>query len=171
MCIAKFRTNKLIKALKLGLTALLLFIIVSTKESSSFNPRVDAWYSVEPWELEVCSKWGGTQEAQSGATSSKVVYLSQTTLSLQGRKQIYTIEGFNKTLYTASWYLEPLSDIGYRVELTNDDESVSFKISDGDASYSAPAVGYYSEYYDIKYTAIKMIYGLEWIKVPLINVE
>ncbi len=158
-----------IKVLKLLLTALLL--IAAIKSSSSFDPRVDNWYSVEPWELEVCSIWGSTREAASDATSSTSVYLSQTTLSLQGRKQTYNIEGFNKTLYTVSWYLEPLADMSYRVELVNNDESISFKIDDSKASYSSPAIGYHSEYYDVEYTAVKMLYGANWLKVPIIELQ
>lgn len=158
-----------IKVLKLLLTALLL--IAAIKSSSSFDPRVDSWYSVEPWELEVCSIWGGTREAASDATSSTSIYLSQTTLSLQGRKQTYDIGGFNKTLYTVSWYMEPLADMSYRVELVNDDKMISFKIDDGKASYSSPAIGYHSEYYDAEYTEVKMLYGTNWLKVPIIELQ
>jgi hypothetical protein len=161
--------NRSIKILKLVLVVLLVTITI--KQSSSFNPRIDDWYTIEPWELEICSKWGGTKEAQSGATSSAAIYLSQTTLSLQGKKQSYDIAGVNRSLYTVSWYLEPLDEMSYRVELINDDESISFKVGDGDSSYSEPAVGYHSEYYDKEFTAVKIQYGLNWLKVPLIDLE
>jgi len=150
----------------LVLTALLL---VLTTISSSFDPAIDDWYAVEDWELEVCSMWGGTQEAQSEATSSNPIYLSQTTLSLQGRKQHHNVPGVNRSLYTVSWYLEPLTEMDYRIELVNDDESITFRLDDGTASYSEPAAGYHTEYYDIEYTQVKMIYGAEWLKVPLIT--
>lgn len=161
--------NKSRKLLKLVLILLLITII--SKQSSSFNPKIDAWYPVENWELELCSKWGGTKEAQSGATSSSPIYLSQTTISLQGKKQEYYIDGFNKTLYTVSWYLEPILEMSYRVYLINDDESLSFKISDGTASYSSPGAGFESEYYDAEYTAVKMDYGTNWLIVPLVDLE
>lgn len=145
--------------------------MIIPQTSASFNPRIDAWYAVEDWELEYCSKWGGTKEAQSEATSSTAIYLSQTTLSLQGKKQSYDIEGVNQSLYTVSWYLEPLEDMSYRVELVSDDESITFRVSDGEASYSAPAAGYHSEYYDVRYSAVKMYYGVNWLRVPLVKIE
>jgi len=105
------------------------------EEDQDFCDELD-WYPVDDWELEVCSKWGGTLEAQSEATSSNPIYLSQTTLSLQGRKQVYIVPGVNRNLYKISWYLEPLTDMDYRIELVNDDESITFRLDDGTASYS-----------------------------------
>jgi len=161
-----------IKQIKIPLLILtVLFLILTIKGVRSFNPSIDAWYAVEDWELEVCSKWGGTQEVASGATSSSSVFLSRTTLSLQGEKQTYDITGVNQSLYAISWYLEPLTSMSYRIELIDDATATPFRLDDGEASYENPAIGYHSEYYDINYTSVKMTYGLEWIEVPLIEIE
>ena len=147
--------------------ALILFSSIAVgRESNYIDPRID-WYPISEWELQVCKKWGGTQEAESGATVSKAVYLSQTTLSLQGRKQSYDIEGVNTTLYTASWYLEPVGEIEYRVELISDNDT--FRLDEGTADYSSPAHGYYAEYHNKNFTGVKMTYGGEWVIVPLVE--
>jgi len=140
-----------------------------SRQSASFNPRIDSWYSVEQWEVDLCSKWGGTYEAQSEATSSTGISLSQTTLSLQGRKQDYNIKGVNESLYTLSWYLEPLAEMSYTIELTDDDEIKTYRIDSGQASFAKPAGGYKSEYYSEDYTYLKMTYGTNWLRVPLVQ--
>ena len=157
------------KTIKIILAALLLITLI--QQGSSFDPSIDDWYAVEDWELEVCSMWGGTDEAMAGATSSSPIYLSQTTLSLQGKKQEYNIAGVNQTLYTISWYFEPMEELGYMVELVDDSTGAAFKIEEGTATMSEPAVGFHAEYYDIEYTAVRLWYGSEWLKVPLINLE
>jgi len=157
--------NKLMS--RLGLIALLLLILIPA--ISSFDPKIDPWYAVEDWEYELCSKWGGTQEAESGATSSDPIYLSQTTLSLQGKKQTYDIDGVSKILYTVSWSLEPMSTVSYRIDLINASESIILKIAEGSATSSLPIADFHTNYYDENYTAVKMQYGSKWIKVPLVK--
>ena len=46
------------------LLAILLLSSVVYAKSKQFDPRMDEWYKVEDWELQVCSKWGGTEAAQ-----------------------------------------------------------------------------------------------------------
>jgi len=180
--------KKGIKILKIVLVVFLLTIICRRSSSSEdvwnrdlstsihFDPRVDAWYAVEDWEVDMCRKWGGTKEAQSGATSSTVIALSQTTLSLQGTKQAYTAEDseeeeeVNKILYTVSWYLEPLADMNCKVVLKNDDGTKTKEISDTEASYSTPSAGYIAEYYEEGYTKVRMEYGSDSLEVKLVDI-
>ena len=51
----------------------LVFAAIVNAGSSDFNPRVDDWDAVQDWEIEVCSKWGGTDEAQQGATTTNKI--------------------------------------------------------------------------------------------------
>ncbi|MBU1946852.1 MAG: hypothetical protein KKC54_07855 [Nanoarchaeota archaeon] len=160
----KLLINKIIKSVSIFFIAVSLLIIVSG------SSKIKDWYEVEDWELDVCSKWGGTEEAQSGATTSSKFYLSQTTLSLQARKQIYGLDQINETknLYTASWYLEPMEEKEYKIELIGASPKT---IGSGTASYESPANGYYADYHNETYTDIKMTYGDEWINVPIIVIR
>ncbi len=160
---------KTMKVLFLFLIVLFLLDVALGRDYNYFNPLVDSWYTIQPWELEFCQEWGGTQESKSGVTKSKAIYLSQTTLSLQGRKQVYEVEGFNQTLYTASWYLEPLSDMDYKVELKGG-TSEPYTLEEGTAKYTSPAIGYYSDYNDEGYTMVKMTYDGEFIKVRIVDI-
>ncbi|MBU1005166.1 MAG: hypothetical protein KJ561_05025 [Nanoarchaeota archaeon] len=151
--------------LKKVLTISVLFLM-SAAIVIAAGVKLDDWYEVEDWELEVCSKWGGTEEAQSGASSSSPIYLSQITLTLQGKKEAYSVPNAT-TLYKASWYLEPTAKVSYKVELIGND--MSEKIGEGEASYDAPAQGYYADYLDAGFSYVKMTYGGKWIQVPLVG--
>ncbi len=148
---------------------ILLSVLLMVVCAAAFDPRIDNWYAVEDWELEICSKWGGTTEAQSGGTSSQAVFLSQNTISLQGRRQVYNVEGFDRTLYTASWYIEPIADLGYRVELVGQDKE--YVLDHGTASISSPGTGYYADYSNESYTGVRITYGDAWLRVPLVELR
>ncbi|MEA2038157.1 MAG: hypothetical protein U9O94_11725 [Nanoarchaeota archaeon] len=170
----KLLNKRVIRVLLLFLVVLSLPVFVLAR-FNYLDPKVDSWYDVQPWELEVCRTWGGTQEAESGATTSAPIYLSRITISLQGKKQVYDVAGFNQTLYTASWSLEPLSNINYTVELVGRDPIITPRtIAAGTARYTDPAIGYYPNsisqgYLEGNYTLVRMIYGSEWVEVPIID--
>jgi hypothetical protein len=89
-----------------------LSFLISSKDENDFNPRIDAWYKVEPWEVEVCSKWGGGTEAQSysgsGITTKSIVSGSET-VTLQAQRTSYKLSSNTTTyLYEASWYYQPM---------------------------------------------------------------
>lgn len=127
------------------------------------------WYAVEDWELEVCSKWGGTEEAQSGASYSSPIFLSQTTLSLQAKKETYDQIENASSLYKVSWYLEPIEDINYQVLLRGNESPIT--IAEGEVTYDQPAQGYYAAYHNNSYTKIRMIYGGEWIELDVVEIN
>ena len=148
-----------------------------------FNPRVDEWYVVEQWELELCQKMGAIDNADStsdtAATRGKVKYkgdnesayteLAMTTVTLQARKLDYNVDGEDETLYEVSWYLEPKSSAKYKVELVGDDKE---KIKSGTASAGNPAVGYHVDYYDEDFSHVKITYGGDYsLKVPIKKIK
>jgi len=86
------------------LTVMLLFSVIFTASDST----IPDWYKVENWEIEVCSKWGGTADAQThGGSAEGKGYMFQTTVTLQGQKYMVEEDGENKTIYEAAWYFRP----------------------------------------------------------------
>ena len=130
---------------------------------------IPGWYGVEEWEIEVCTQWGGAEEAQNSySTEGGPVILSQTTLSLQAKKISYNIENVS-TLYEASWYLEPLGeDMAYSIYLINQNGNNKL-IGEGTATKSKPLNGYYANYHNSDYTQIKMSYGGKTLQIPIIE--
>jgi len=72
---------------------------------------IEHWYPIEDWEIEVCSKWGGTAEASSnaagGAVATGSTNLALTTLTLQGQK---TYIADDETLRHAKFYIDNASE-------------------------------------------------------------
>ena len=85
---------------------LIIIPIATARTYNYLNPSVDDWYTIQPWEIEICRQDGGTQNvasdssipgygsSSSGTTTSNSIYLSQNTITLQARKQDYTINNF-----------------------------------------------------------------------------
>jgi len=156
----------------IGIILSLILVILSIPLSSSkdmnydFDPTIDDWYSIEDWEVEYCKKWGGKKvegEVNSGAESETTYSLSQLTISLQAEAIYYGIEN-QSTLYYASWYIEPLVDMEYKVLFTGDSD---YYLQNGTATYEAPVTGYLSEYINQTFNYLKIQYTGNSIKVPI----
>jgi hypothetical protein len=120
-----------------------LSVLISSKDEDGFDPTIDEWYKVEPWEVEVCSKWGGGAEPQSYSGSgirTKSIVSGSETVTLQAQRTSYKLSSNITTfLYEASWYYQPMvgSD-SYKVYLvkgTTDkliyEESTTAQTGDG----------------------------------------
>jgi len=159
---------------------LIIIPIATARTYNYLNPSVDDWYTIQPWEIEICRQDGGTQNvasdssipgygsSSSGTTTSNSIYLSQNTITLQARKQDYTITNFTSTLYEVSWYFEPLQNQSdYSVYLVNGE---SINIGNGTASGINPGAGYYVQYLNHTYTHAKIVYGSNWLQVPISDI-
>jgi hypothetical protein len=102
------------------------------------------WYEVQDWEIEVCSKWGGTASVQqTGANAEGQSYLYATTITLQAQKTVMMSENeSNSTIYEVAWYFRPLKkEQTYTIELIGDGTEQIYHASaspeKGDANYQA----------------------------------
>ena len=152
--------------------AILLLTTVVYAKPHQFDPTMDAWYKVEPWELEVCSKWGGTETAQAGAQLSQPIYLSVLTLALQEEK---VDQPDNTSLYKVTWYIEPaVGEVSYQVQLIGNSPISPWLVSQGTATNSNPGVGFYAKYFNIteKLTQAQILYSNnQFVRVPVVKVE
>ena len=158
------------------ITLLLAIIILSSvvyAKSKQFDPEVDDWYKVEQWELEVCSKWGGTEAAQAGAELSQPIYLSVLTLTLQAEK---VDQPDNTSLFKVTWYIEPAAgEVSYQVELIGNSPLSPWIVQQSStATNSNPGIGFFAKYFNIteKLTQAQIIYSNnQFVKVPVVKVE
>jgi len=129
---------------------------------------IPGWYTIEPWEIEVCRNWGGSQESQTGYTTNDPFPLSRTTLTLQGRKT-HGIQG-EPIQYKIAYYLEPLGSVGYQINFVNSDGDLKL-IKSGTATNANPAKDLYVVYNETDYPKVRMNYGGNYLEVPIIEIR
>jgi hypothetical protein len=150
------------KLVVLAIILLMVPVIVSKDDNTI------PWYVVEPWEVEVCSKWGGTATAQQNAgTASGSSYMFLTTITLQGKRTLVRDEGQNKTIYEAAWYFRPLDKSQeYRIVFIGNKTKTVYT---GKATPENGDANYYAEESADSYTDVQIIYQSGTLKVPIVG--
>ncbi len=123
------------------------------------------WYEVEQWEIEYCSKFGGSVSPQSSAEviSSQV---SQLTATLQGSRKK---QQDNTTLYEVSYYIQPISSsIPYVVEVLGKSNGTTInRTIDRGTAYPSGTADYAAFYSEENYNRARMNYGGSILLVEL----
>lgn len=138
-------------------TFALIFLLVITPLTFSTYELPD-WYAVEDWEIETCSKWGGTAEAQSGSvTLTTNVYLYELTYTINAQKTEFPD---NITLYEVGYYIQPItSDVEYSVRLKNKATGDNYNITIGaTASAVSGSSGFSAFYSNVTYDIAQLGY-------------
>lgn len=129
------------------------------------------WYQVEPWEEEVCSKWGGTRFSdQEAATAGRKIAWATMTATAQAKK-FKTPENFY--LYEVAWYLDSYGKlIDYELVLTNPSKpGLRHRIVSGSLAPEAGTMGH--EIYNLtdEYTELVLKYTDGSVATPIIEVR
>ncbi len=137
---------------------------------SYMNPGVLDWYSVEPWETEICSKDFSTEfenEITMGAlVLDDRIYDLTIALNPEARETQYTnINGDREYLLTIGWYIQGIPQGGetedtikYKIRADSDtiplnnggDEELEFTVLTGTS-------GFYTNYTDEEYNEVALI--------------
>jgi hypothetical protein len=157
-----------------SITRHILFIIATLAIISTvIAQEIPDWYEVSQWEIEVCSKWGGSELVQAGATTAKPISLSQLTLTMQA-EGIY-FDDFNipnssvENLYTVSWYIQPVAgEIEYNIVLVTSDGSTA-PLTSGKASYQSAGFGHEALYHPSIFTRARMNFGDNALELPIVT--
>ncbi len=153
------------------LRQLILLIILfglSASAYGSFDPRVDDWYEVEDWEIEICSKWGGTGQAETRSGAVMQTPLHEMAATVQGEYEELEAEEGKTRIYEFSWYLQPIGgQESFSVTIKGDEELV---IADGTAAPAFGNAGYHAiEETDINYTSVVLEYDSGKIEAPIVG--
>jgi hypothetical protein len=159
----KMRTTRKISVI----VFIAVLAIMMTKADGSrdlHDPRVDGWYEVSDWELDVCSKWGGTGRAQSSHISQEgETRLSQLEVTLQAFRAEY--EG--STLYEVAWYIKPFSgEEEYTVIMDGEKE---LEIYSGSATSTAGDNGYDARHINASFDSVEIRYDSGRLVVPIVE--
>ena len=141
--------------------AIMSMLLVTLGASDSTIPE---WYSVEEWEIEVCSKWGGTAEAQQhGGKAEGSSFMFDTTITLQAAK---VLDG-NDTIYEVAWYFRPTdSQQKYEVSLVGKSTK---EIYTGNAQPGTGDSNYHAEFSKQKYDSAILRYETGLLEVPIVE--
>ena len=160
------------------LMALLLVSVVSAVNYNYFDPRVNNWYDIRDWELDICQKYGGTDQSSTGSTVANggttatsangfgTSSLSQGTITIQGRRQSYNIAGYNETLYEVSWYIESFTQESYTIELI---DGTAQEVQSGTVTPPTLGSGSFADYVTGDFTSVKLAVGSQELTVPLVD--
>ena len=163
----------LILVISIILSGLLAVIVVHAEGEEGDKGKVKTWYSVTEQEINFCSKWGGTPEAQSGAVTDTTIALSQLTISLQAQYDdpfagVGEVSNISEKTYKVSWYVEPFENtISYSVKLIgpNGNEYVD----SGSAMRNSPGTGFYAVSTNQEFTNARIDYGGHFLMVPIVK--
>ncbi len=151
-------------------TALAL-IIVMLLPLATADFRIPGWYAVEDWELQVCSRWGGSETGQKATSKSDPVFLSQTTLTLAAERFPYPPDLKPESIYKVSWYFEPILPASFRIELHNPDGAKYVVQADTAADLGSPGYGFRSVELLENFTTATIEFGAQTVEVPVVNIS
>lgn len=158
---------------------IIVFLLLSSMvlaRTSRFNPKVDSWYDVEEWEVEVCSQWGGTADVQKSAATpfGSETYLYSMAITLQAEKKRHYLGASNYTyVYDVGWYIQPITgSVDYKVYLIDESDNEKL-IADGAANMATGDSGYYAEENTTKaFSSAKIVYGEgSGLIVPIVSYD
>lgn len=125
-----------------------------------------AWYNVEDWETEVCSKWAGSTAPENAETESGYVSYGTASMTVQAMKT--TLE--NQTLYEIYYYIEPYDgEQAYTLQIINEEKQLVKEIASGTIGVSAGVADYYTEYLSQDYNEARLVHKYGSFKVPIIE--
>jgi len=135
--------------------------------------ELPTWYAVSQWEIEVCSKWGGSELAKAGAVTASPIALSQITLTLQAEGYIFSDKNIPNSsvenLYTLSWYIEPVTGgLDYAVRLY-DNAGAWAEVAVGQSRVNNPGVGHETLYHPSIFTKARLLFGSNYLELPVIK--
>lgn len=144
-------------------SALIISSVNAGQERSKFDPKVDSWYDVQEWEVEVCSQWGGIGEVQKSSATpfGSETYLYSMAITLQAEKKRHYVGDANFTyIYDVGWYIQPLKgSVDYKVYLVTESGHEKL-LGEGAANMRTGDSGYYAEENtSIAYENAKIVYG------------
>lgn len=153
--------------LKKTITGIIFLLLVFTIVTG-FDYRQDNWYSVEDWEVEVCSKWGGREKTQTHTGGVMSTEFHKEAATIQGKVKEQYAGDKNIYIYEISWYLQPMEgSVEYEIILKGEEDK---KVRTGSASANAGDAGYYAtENTSNNYDYVVLDYDDGKLKAPIVK--
>ena len=161
------RAHSRILFLSMSFLLLILFVVLARGEGI-FGTTLP-WYAVEPWEAEVCAKWGGHATASQSFVELGITPAGDMTMTVQGKK---TKVQQGQYLYEISYYLESFGALTtYHLSLVNPVTQEKKTLTEGTLAPGSAVTDYVSDYLNEKYTFIQLTHDRGVITAPIIEVK
>jgi len=135
------------------------------------NPAIPTlpWYNVEPWEVEVCHKWGGRLQPVQGVVEQGTTTFGDMTMTVQG-KRVKTFAG--EFLYEVAYYLESFAAVTrYQIEMINPKQQTAKLIASGELGPQSGAADFVTDYLNETFTHVRLTHDRGVIVSPIIEVR
>jgi len=130
------------------------------------------WYEVDDWEIEECSKWGGTESAET-ISSGTVGYsnMDSASATLQSSRKNLPIDEETFTyIYEVAWYYHPIDESKtYKIRMIGPTKTEN--IYEATASDNDGDSGYHAFESTEDFTYAQMIHEDGQFKVPVVEKE
>jgi hypothetical protein len=151
------------KQIIFAITGILLLAVIVY--GGAKTPKT-AWYNVEDWETEVCSKWAGSASPENAETETGYFAYGTASMTIQATK---TWQG-NQTLYEIYYYIEPYDgEQTYTLTMINEKKQIEKEIASGTIGVNAGAADYYTNYLAQDYNEVKLVHKYGTFKIPIIE--
>lgn len=149
-----------------GLT--ILIFATYAQEKGIFGSSLP-WYVVEPWEAEVCAKWGGAaQQAQSSVETGITPY-GDMTMTAQGKRIKMPTGEF---LYEISYYVESFgATTNYKIDILNSKTQKEKIITAGLLEPGTAQSDYMTEYVNESFTTVRIVHDRGVLVSPIVEVK
>lgn len=156
-----------IKTIMFAACFAILVIATYAQEKGIFGSTLP-WYAVQPWEAEVCAKWGGTQPEQNTVEIGLTPY-GDMSMTVQG-KRIKMADG--KILYEIAYYLESFgATTQYKLEMLNPKTQQAKTITQGTLEPGGAETDYITMTTDESYMTLRIIHDRGVIVVPIVEAK
>jgi hypothetical protein len=149
----------------LGAVLLLLLSTVVVAQYQARKPT--GWYTVEPWEVEVCKVWGGRASPQEVQTTEVgLVGYGPFTHSALAKK----IHSGNNTLYVYAYYVQSYAaELQYSVDLYDESSTRRKPLASGTLGPRNGVVDRVEEYLQEEYTHIRVFTQFGSVSIPIVE--
>ncbi|MBI4016501.1 MAG: hypothetical protein HY363_02295 [Candidatus Aenigmarchaeota archaeon] len=166
--LGKVRKLRLLRRVLFTVCFGILLFAAFAQEKGIFGTKLP-WYAIEPWEAEVCAKWGGQIQTAQNTVETGITPYSDMTLSVQG-KRVKLPDG--EFLYEISYYAESFgATTNYKIDMIDKKTQKEKTITQGMLEPSAAESDYITQYMNESYTTLRIIHDRGAIVVPIVEVK
>lgn len=158
-------TKKITKIIMMVIPIIILLAINGTPQAWSKQAKLD-WYDIEDWETDVCSKWGGRQQAENSATSQPTEAYGDITITMQAKKTKTDTD----TLYEVTYLLDAYSTAtNYEIKLAHTKTNQEKEITQGKLSPGTGTADYWMQNLKENYNVATIKHDKGLIVIPIIE--
>lgn len=152
------------RSLRSGILLLLLCLLILSVTAQEPLKEI-SWYSVEPWEVDVCRAWGGRDAPVQGVVEPSIV-VGDVVMTIQARRvRTYA----NESLYEVGYYLDSVgASTAYSVELVDQVSQAVKVLASGSLSPDSGLSDVFVAYLNESFTHARIVHDRGVVLAPVV---